>query len=406
LNNNISQALVSHSVLPAAINLLLPIVLVLFILSSALTCLTGGGAVGDIVLIVGCLLALGVFLLDGDFNVFKRNSLIVLLVLYSISYSFYQFEFESFKNTVAMTCMVIVFLFCAKYGVYITSNVVLMRTLCLLSFVTGVIAANSIISKNIVGAVFFYFFILSFLCFSCSLIRYSAVKVNVLFAAIIMIFIMYSYLSGFRSMLLYALLLMVCYFLFLSNYHRRFRNAIPIFIVTFIFGLIMLYVNINDWAIGETLNYLFEERTGRQFSSGRQVLWAILVEYAAEQPLFGYGPSALMSNFTGEELSAHNYYIQLVIQLGMVGLIMLMIWLWLIWESFVYSDGPKYIVALGAACLVVFVIHNSLEVLMFQNGTIAAIPAWILIGLTYSVAATTNRLNNPTFIKKVILLKD
>lgn len=369
--------------LPKFIHVITPLLILIFLLSSVISCLTKGNLIGDIILLTACSVAFTVIIAAKQFS-FSEYKYIYILILYSLIYSFYELDYTAFKNTLALFSMFTVFAFSSKFGHYLLRSKRLTYIFYAISLLSTILVSNSEISKNLIGGAFFYFTILSFLFYSNTKKNQRRGGSDAYLLVMIAVFALYSMTTGFRSLLLYALLFFLIFYIFITNKPKAIINSLPIFSALTVICLFYLYVNIEDLYFGSLLNEYFEEKTGRQFSSGRQVIWGILYEYLLEKPWFGFGPSTQISYLLGADFSAHNYYLQLSIQLGFFGLALLIAWLTTLWFKATSKHIPTLQRAIGASTLIVFLLHNSLEVLMFQNGTIVAIPAWLVIGLSIS----------------------
>jgi hypothetical protein len=71
------------------------------------------------------------------------------------------------------------------------------------------------------------------------------------------------------------------------------------------------------------------------------------------------------------------------LQLGLVGLILVVCFLLAIWRllSAAGSTAGKF----GSALFLMFIVHNGTEVLMLQNNSLVAVPAWCSIGLALAI---------------------
>lgn len=57
-------------------------------------------------------------------------------------------------------------------------------------------------------------------------------------------------------------------------------------------------------------------------SSGRDVVYAIAMDFISQRPLLGYGPFGFME----KTIHAHNIFLEIILQIGVVGLIVLLLW--------------------------------------------------------------------------------
>jgi O-antigen ligase len=111
-------------------------------------------------------------------------------------------------------------------------------------------------------------------------------------------------------------------------------------------------------------------------------MWAQLREYIEQRPLVGWGTGVTPEDLTGNSLSAHNGYIQLWLQLGIVGLVlqvMLLVAL-LVW---LFKRG-NHVSRVALAVLLGMMVHEMWEVTLIQNNTALTILTWLVIAIGVS----------------------
>jgi hypothetical protein len=119
------------------------------------------------------------------------------------------------------------------------------------------------------------------------------------------------------------------------------------------------------------------------FASGRQVIWPIVIELSGENLFFGHGlgtlPGAyLPAPYNG--LSAHNGFLQIYYQFGVVGLLLyISIWIVVLIRALHISDTSARSVAVAALCAVWF--QEIFEVALIQNA--------FGIGVAFALLITT-----------------
>ena len=60
--------------------------------------------------------------------------------------------------------------------------------------------------------------------------------------------------------------------------------------------------------------------TGKSIMSGRNDIWVPLIEMINLKPYIGYGPGAMASELIATDQSPHNLYLNVLMQLGYIGL--------------------------------------------------------------------------------------
>ncbi|GGW44142.1 hypothetical protein GCM10011452_35590 [Gemmobacter lanyuensis] len=154
---------------------------------------------------------------------------------------------------------------------------------------------------------------------------------------------------------------------------------------------VWFFSNLYSSETAAVVRQWIEAQTGRRVESGREWLWPMILNTVGPQPWFGLGSGVLPRDFLSTDYSAHNYYIQTIMQVGYVGLGALGLYLASVWRLLIGVRNAAA-GAFAAGVMVMFCLHNITEVLMFQNGLTAGLPAWISIGLGIgaSVKACSN----------------
>lgn len=122
------------------------------------------------------------------------------------------------------------------------------------------------------------------------------------------------------------------------------------------------------------VNRIIYEITGQHLYSGRQILWIILIEEIQKQP-FGHGPGASPEYFLPTGLSAHNLYMQIMLQVGIIGLGFLLLAFILIWLQLT-KNRKNQISRLSASFMVGIIFHQVFEVSLTQNALVIGFMMW------------------------------
>lgn len=167
---------------------------------------------------------------------------------------------------------------------------------------------------------------------------------------------------------------------------RRNQNA---FLAAAVFGLALAYEyglflfisQLNTLSFLSDLNASFAEFTGRRLTSGREELWSLSAYYLTGNWLFGLGPSVLPGDLFETELSStHNSFLQVTLQTGLCGLLLLLVQLGLIVKRLSQSlRGAGFALALGYFVFVM--IHASTEAFLTSNNFFIAAVVWLNFGV-------------------------
>ncbi|MEA5598792.1 O-antigen ligase family protein [Rivularia sp. UHCC 0363] len=193
------------------------------------------------------------------------------------------------------------------------------------------------------------------------------------------------FISGARSLFIssiFSILVYVFWSFWVVN--KRIYNLLFLLFVLFLGSFTYFYAKILP-SLYE-LNYyaqLSKEYTGKGLLSGRQIIWSILIDRISEQPLYGYGSGTTPSDLIGITLSSHNLYLQILIQVGFLGLIAFALLMFRIWC--VYRIGYRdKIVRLSASFMIGILIHQSFEVTLIQNNLAIGLLQFMVISIGLS----------------------
>lgn len=152
---------------------------------------------------------------------------------------------------------------------------------------------------------------------------------------------------------------------------------------TVIAATLWFFVNVRVSPLASRLGHVIQSYSGERANTGRNFLWTSVLRSVSDNPIFGLGPGALPRDIVSTKLSSHNYYLQVYLQVGLLGLAILGLFLFSVWTLIAASKTTAG--RFGSAIFLMFVLHNGTESLMFQNATMIAIPAWCSIGLALSI---------------------
>lgn len=173
---------------------------------------------------------------------------------------------------------------------------------------------------------------------------------------------------------------------FFWNYLSASKNKFFIFlfcIFLLLIAFIYLYAKFFPYSHG-FLYYqdIVLDNTGKTLLSGRQIIWSKIIDLIKFSPILGYGSGARMSDY-GFQLSSHNTYLQIVLQVGFVGLIMFLLFIARIWKYFYIGRGIP-LVRLSGAFMIGGVVHQVFEVAFLQNNLSIGILLWLIIAIGMS----------------------
>lgn len=190
--------------------------------------------------------------------------------------------------------------------------------------------------------------------------------------------------SGTRSIFFAAFFSLLTFILWKLISSRKILFYMYFFVIIFmVFVTTFLYPKIKMLDNFEKYNYLSIKYTGKTLLSGRHTLWESLINIIEKQPLLGYGSGVLPNDFIKTDLTSHNLYLQILLQVGLIGVLLLFLILFLIWKIFFLQANNSKVMLVG--CYFVGIItYQIFEVTLTQNNFGLGIIQWLIIGIGLS----------------------
>lgn len=147
-----------------------------------------------------------------------------------------------------------------------------------------------------------------------------------------------------------------------------------IIISLFLFNAI--YVFLYQTEFGQELNRQIAEHTSKNLYSGRQKIWAVVIEQFQVKPIMGHGFDPDVLSRSDVSLSTHNAYLYILLHTGFSGLLLFIGYLYSFWKylSENWSEASRLTLAYLTALLV------------FLNFELTLVANTMVLGLYYSLA--------------------
>jgi len=152
----------------------------------------------------------------------------------------------------------------------------------------------------------------------------------------------------------------------------------------FVLNIGMFGLNIRDY------NALVIEYTGRNALSGRQLVWPALVKAVTSTDWglwFGLGAGQTFSGLYESRLSAHNYYLQTFMQVGLIGVFTVVYLLYALWRATGRANRKEPLRHYMTAYLAIVIVHSATTVFLMQVNLTIAINAWAGLGIGLGMLA-------------------
>ncbi len=169
-------------------------------------------------------------------------------------------------------------------------------------------------------------------------------------------------------------------------------------IVAFLVFICVAYANIHQFSWYEKVNLYSVQYFDKNIDTSRPALWKESFEsLKVWQILIGAGTGKLPEISRYASASFHNTYLQLIMQNGVLGLLLLVMIMWSLWKRIAenYQDiQQKTVLAVFVGVLV----YNCFEVTLLQNKAFMGMIQWIILsfGLIKS-----ERINNDEYLLRM-----
>lgn len=195
-----------------------------------------------------------------------------------------------------------------------------------------------------------------------------------------MLFIVGLVVSGARAAQLSA-----CVFLILLFFEKKWfltqrkNTAMILLVMVILLCMLTPFVYIS----GVFDHYLLDINSvisSKNLESGRQIIWGYIMERFYVNPFLGYGIGNMPESYSNiyhrfDGLSAHNYFLQIAYQSGLVGVGLI---IFTLSNLYLYLIKVKTAASLSSsAFLIAIFIHQSFEVSLTQNNFSIGILLWL-----------------------------
>lgn len=201
--------------------------------------------------------------------------------------------------------------------------------------------------------------------------------------------------SGARASLLAAVVFIILEILFKNRLIAKRANILFLIEAIILFAFVIVYPMLMTLDIGSTLDEYSHQYFGKNFFSGRQVLWVDLIEKIVQSPIIGYGLSA-DPEIAGFTKSSHNLYIQTALQSGLVGLALLVLVIVCIYRRLSKIEVRPYR-RLSTCFIMAVLVHESFEICLTQNAIAFGFMMWFMMGigcnLSFEKVSNNNKIH-------------
>lgn len=186
------------------------------------------------------------------------------------------------------------------------------------------------------------------------------------------------YITGSRTSLGAVFLGIIVYFswVIISKSKMLFWS---IFLCNIILAFFVIILFSNQAYDLDQINEISQNSTGKNFLSGRNIVWPILLELIFQQPVFGWGGGVIIGDVIGMDLSAHNFYLQLLVQVGFLGLVLFIALIFYVWKL-IWKFRNQKLAASACGSFLIVLMSQNFEVTILQNNLVLSYPMWGFLG--------------------------
>lgn len=215
---------------------------------------------------------------------------------------------------------------------------------------------------------------LSFICFS-FVMMFDLKKIYKALYLVLCFLLIYHFDS--RAIILSLLVWFMTYIIMCIPIRKIWASKVTIYTVlgfiAFITWFIASGVSINEY---KYVDDFFRSFSGGGINSGRHLIWPEIIQKISNSPYLGNSPGITPPTFIDTEWSSHSLYLNIVLQVGLIGLFLLVKFYFEILKEFVITNDK-----VGICFLMVIIIHQGFNVSLFQNNFDQGLLYLILLGL-------------------------
>lgn len=210
--------------------------------------------------------------------------------------------------------------------------------------------------------------------------------------SILNIFLIYS--TSSRNV--YLALAIVLFSFILLSISKKMFSLLFYLAIGFNVVFTICYTLLVNTRVGDYLNTISIKLFNKNFFSGRSEIWFDLWSPIMDKPFFGHGIGVDARDFTMK--TAHNQYMQTLLESGIIGLIAFFFILFILWKLLL-KNLHSFEAKLSACFFIATLIYANFELTLFQNNYAIGILQWLLMTLGISITDKEYTNSNLTRLK-------
>ncbi|WP_330949194.1 O-antigen ligase family protein [Virgibacillus sp. MG-45] len=218
--------------------------------------------------------------------------------------------------------------------------------------------------------------LLTMLYFKIIAIKYSSRIERFYFLSLIMINLLVMYSTNSRSPVLALIVILIVWILLKKKV--KILPYLFLIVITLNSFFILIYIWLQQTSLGIFLNKLSIEYLGKSLYSGRSILWEKIIQKIMEKPLWGYGVGIQPRELMDVRLTAHNQYLQILLEVGILGFLLFLFLIFVIWNALL-KNMTSFTARWSLSFFIGFLIYENFELTLFQNNYSIAMLQWVII---------------------------
>lgn len=198
-----------------------------------------------------------------------------------------------------------------------------------------------------------------------------------------------------RSALLTCLIFIILVLALKKRDESDARFLTNVVFICILFGALafsIVYPSLYGTNLGFQLESLSREWLHKNFFSGRELVWKMVLLAVRGNEALGLGLQMTPSMIYNTDFSSHNMYLQTILQSGVVGLFLLLCLFWTIRGKLV--ECGDFSSCVGASLLLAMLVHECLEVSLTQNNFTYGLLIWAVIGISLALGHSSKSTFN------------
>lgn len=193
------------------------------------------------------------------------------------------------------------------------------------------------------------------------------------------------YITSSRATLIVTLVVFIAWILMKYAPHIFSKVFHAVLLINILF--IVIYTKMTESSILNYINNFSQMIFNKELFSGRESIWNEAVDFGLKSPLIGFRIDIQPEDYIPNTPYAHvhNYYIQVFLESGLLGLISFILVIYVIWRMYMKNLDSK-IVQICSCFFIGILVYWNLDLSSFFVNKAIGLMFWFIIGLGISAS--------------------